>query len=309
MSWNATGAGQAACGTFAVERIDDVLIEAREELQRHNLMSPFAWRAPGDAGLMMLVRAVPPNRDKHQESGRIWFGRSASDGLLFRMDETPLLVPGEYGDDATGCEDPTVVTTDSGYDVLYTGLDKSRTGHLLLASGHDMRSLEKRGVALPNAKGEKNSKEATVRIDGGVWRLLYEYAHDGHSLISLTFGEGPAGPWNEQPDPFSPRPDRFDSWHLSTGPLMLSDPARPVMFYNGANRDADWGIGWIELSPDLSQVTARCDQPLVSPPGDSTGPRDISFAASVVDTEGTIWLYYSRNDRELKRATIRRCDS
>jgi hypothetical protein len=25
----------------------------------------------------------------------------------------------------------------------------------------------------------------------------------------------------------------------------------------------------------------------------------------VVDTEGTIWLYYSRNDRELKRATIR----
>jgi hypothetical protein len=47
---------------------------------------------------------------------------------------------------------------------------------------------------------------------------------------------------------------------------------------------------------------------LIAPPPDPSGPRDISFAASVVDSDGTIWLYYSRNDRELKRATIRQTE-
>lgn len=290
---------------FVVERIDDVILDGPPELLVRNLMSPFVWREPGDAGLMTLVRAVPPDKGEDQQSGRIWHGRSGSDGLVFRMNETPLLVPGEHGHDAMGCEDPTVVQTSEGYVVFYTGVDRDGNGHLLYATGPDMRSLEKRGVGLPNSKGEKNSKEATLLRRDDRWQLLYEYSADGHSLISLTDGRGPAGPWDEQPDPFGPRPDKWDSWHLSTGPLLRSDPERPVMFYNGADRGADWGIGWIALSPDLKRAVDRCDGPLIAPPAEADGPRDISFAASVVDTEGTIWLYYSRNDRELKRATIR----
>ena len=290
---------------FAVERIDDVTLDGPDDLLAKDLMSPFAWRVDGDAGLMMLVRAVPPGQHAGQESGRIWYGRSGSDGLRFRMDDTPVIVPGKHGNDAMGCEDPTVVKTDDGYLVYYTGVDSKQTGHLLYAVGPDIHSLEKRGIGLPNSKSEKNSKEATLLRRNGRWHLLYEYSHDGHSLISLTDGDGPAGPWHKQPDPFGLRPDKWDSYHLSTGPLLRSDPECPVMFYNGANQDADWGIGWVALSPDLKQVVARCDGPLIAPPPDPTGPRDISFAASVVDTEGTIWLYYSRNDRELKRAMVR----
>ncbi|MBA3895691.1 MAG: glycosidase [Sphingomonadaceae bacterium] len=290
---------------FEVERIDDVALDGPYDLLAKNLMSPFAWRVDGNAGLMVLVRAVPPDKGKDEESGRIWHGRSGSDGLSFRMNDTPLLVPGVHGDDAMGCEDPTVVQTDDGYVIFYTGVDKGKRGHLLYATGSDMRSLEKRGIALPNSKSEHSSKEATLLRRGDSWHLMYEYSHDGHSLISLTDGEGPAGPWHEQPDPFSPRPGKWDGWHLSTGPLLRSDPERPVMFYNGAHTDADWGIGWVALSPDLRTVTGRSDDPLIAPPANVAGPRDISFAASVIDTDGTIWLYYSRNDRELKRATVR----
>ncbi|MEO5866523.1 MAG: glycosidase [Sphingomonas sp.] len=291
---------------FEVERIDSVIIDGPAELTTLNLMSPFVWRASRrDAGLLAMIRAVQRHRTGEEESGRIWYGRSASDGLVFRMDDAPVLAPGPHGKDSTGCEDPTVVATGDGYVVFYTGVDESGAGHLLYASGKDMRSLEKRGVALPNAKDENNSKEATLLLHDDRWRLLYEYAHGGHSLISLTEGNGPAGPWHEQPDPFCPRPDKWDSWHLSTGPLLLNELDRPVMFYNGADEAADWGIGWVALSPDLRSVIARCDGPLIAPPTDATGSRDIAFAASVVETEGTIWLYYSRNDRELKRATIR----
>lgn len=110
---------------------------------------------------------------------------------------------------------------------------------MLHATGPDMLQLSKRGIALQNRKSEKSTKEATLLRSDGRWRLLYEHAHDGHSLSSLTDGDGPSGPWHEQPDPFGIRPGSWNSVHLSTGPLLRSDPDRPVMFYNGATEGTD----------------------------------------------------------------------
>ena len=291
---------------FEVERVDSVSLDGPDELLSRNLMSPFVWTEKDDARLHMLVRAVPPSTEEQKtESGRIWYGRSGSDGVSFRMDDAPIMVPSPSGKDMRGCEDPTVVKTEDGYVVLYTGVDGGGTGHLLYAAGPTIHELEKQGVALADCKSENNVKEATVLRSDGLWRLLYEYAHDEHSLISLAFGDGVAGPWREQPDPFGIRKGHWDSFHLSTGPLWLGNPERPVMFYNGADENTDWGIGWVALSPDLSRVVARSDTPLIAPPSDVTGRKDIAFAASLVDNEGTLWLYHSRNDRELRRATIR----
>ena len=292
---------------FEVERIDDVVLDGPAELLARNLMSPFAWQVEGEAGLHVLVRAVPADKDaQKEESGRIWYGVSGSDGLVFRMHDAPILVPGAQ-DDQHGCEDPTVVKVSDGYVVYYTGVDGNHNGHMLHATGPDMLNLTKRGIALQNSKSEKNTKEATLLRSDDRWRLLYEYAHDGHSLISLTDGDGPAGPWDEQPDPFGIRPGHWDGFHLSTGPLLRSDPDQPVMFYNGATEDTDWGIGWAALTPDLRSVVARGDEPVIGPPAEKGEQgRDIAFAASLIEQEGTIWLYYSRNDCQLKRATLRR---
>ncbi len=68
----------------------------------------------------------------------------ASDGLVFRMDDTPLLVPAPHGTDSTGCEDPTVVAAGDGYIVFYTGVDDSGTGHLLYATGDQARGWHPR---------------------------------------------------------------------------------------------------------------------------------------------------------------------
>lgn len=296
----------AAAIDFRVERIDDVAVFGPDALLRCDLMSPYVWQEPGDSGFHLLLRAVPADGASDRHSGCIWYGRSGSDGALFRMAEAPAIACGGEALDARGCEDPTVVRTADGYVVLYTGVDADGVGHMLYATGPDMASLSKRGIALRNSKTERNSKEAAVMRDGAGWRLLYEYAHDGHSLIGLAEGAGPGDPWTHRGDPFTIRPGQWDGYHLSTGPLLVDDPACPIMFYNGANADADWGIGWVALAPDLSSAVARGEAPLIAPPADVDGPRDIAFAASAVEREGRIWLYYSRNDRELRRATVRR---
>ncbi|NJC34638.1 putative GH43/DUF377 family glycosyl hydrolase [Sphingomonas jejuensis] len=293
---------------FNVKAIEPVLLDGPPELADRDLMSPFVWRE-ADSRYGIMVRAVPRAGTTPTDTGVIWAGWS-EDGRRFAMNDAPAIVPGPDPHDAGGVEDPTVVRTADGYLVYYTGvLADHAHGELSYATGPSLDRLEKSGVALASSKSEGNTKEATVdRTADGRWRLFYEYAADQASRVGLAFGTGMAGPWQEQPTPFMPREDSWDDWHLSTGPLLTDDAATPVMFYNGATRDARWRIGWVAFDRDYTRVVARGVQPLVTPPpvAERTAT-DIAFAASVVvEGDGTIWLYYSLEDRRLARARIRR---
>jgi predicted GH43/DUF377 family glycosyl hydrolase len=179
---------------------------------------------------------------------------------------------------------------------------------MLYAEGADARSLVKRGVALASTRTEGNTKEATVeRTADGRWRLFYEYAENDTSRVGLAVAAGVAGPWRELDPPFEPRVESWDNWHLSTGPLLTTDPNMPIMFYNGATEDARWRIGWVAFDRDCTRVVDRCIEPLITPPPPSerTGI-DIAFAASATVTHGTVHLYYSLADKLLFRSRLKR---
>ena len=225
---------------FNVESQEQLVLTADHDLSAFDLMSPFVWQEP-DGSLAIMVRAVIRNRAPSDNTGSIYFGVS-TDGLSFRMDKTPVLPPGPGKLDVGGCEDPTVVIENGRYVVYYTGVDETHSsGQMLYAEGPDPRHLEKKGVALASSKTEGNTKEATIeQTADGRWRLFYEYAENNTSRVGLALGDGVAGPWSELAAPFAPRVDSWDNWHLSTGPLLTTDPDMPVMFYNGATQDARW---------------------------------------------------------------------
>ncbi len=302
---------------FAVERTERLTLHGGGELARRDLMSPYVWQYAGGAyGIM--VRGVPRNHDYASDTGKIWYGES-SDGLSFVMRDDPILAPDAHGIDAGGCEDPTLVIEDGRWIVYYTGVDARHAGgQMLYAQGTGPNDLVKRGIALASSRTEGNTKEATVNTTStGDWRLFYEYARGGASLIGLAIGAGVAGPWQEQPQPFAPRPECWDSWHLSTGPLLTDDRDYPVMFYNGATHDAHWRIGWVVFDSDYTRVVARCQTPLIVPPAAKPGTVDIAFCASCVIpgaapldeaalASSEFWLYYSIEDRALERVACRR---
>ncbi|MBM3928690.1 MAG: glycosidase [Sphingomonadales bacterium] len=293
---------------FNVKAIEDVVLDGPPALMARDLMSPYIWREP-DGRWGIMVRAVVRAGQPMIDTGVIWAGWS-DDGRRFAMLDAPSIVAGPGDHDAGGVEDPTVVRSDEGdYVVYYTGvLADMAHGELAYATGPSLDRLEKRGIALASSKSEGNTKEATVdRTADGRWRLFYEYAADQASRIGLAVGAGVAGPWVEQPTPLMPRDDSWDDWHLSTGPLLTTDPDMPVMFYNGATRDARWRIGWVAFDRDYTRVVDRGIEPLVTPPpAEDRTATDIAFAASVVVVDDAIWLYYSLEDRRLARARIRR---
>ncbi|MFT3727688.1 MAG: hypothetical protein QM759_07685 [Terricaulis sp.] len=290
---------------FNVEAIEPLKIEDGEAIKDRDLFSPYVWEERGK--FHMLVRAAPRVVSETGNTGMIHYGVS-DDGLRFQVREQPIIAP-DSDLDVGGCEDPTVIKWKDEYIVYYTGVDATRrSGQMLYASGPSIDKLTKRGVALPSSKSEGNTKEATIeRTADGHWRLFYEFARDEASLIGVAIGDGVGGPWHEQKQPFAPREDLWDNWHLSPGPLLTTDPDMPVMFYNGATIDARWRIGWVAFKRDCLTVVDRCIEPLITPPPPKNrGDTDIAFAASIVVREGQIHLYFSRADQLMFRAVIRR---
>ena len=295
---------------FAVEQIDVVQLDVARApdglLAGHDLMSPYVWEAEGATHLMVRVLNNPLGPS--DPSGVIYSGQS-SDGLFFTMDSKPAIAPGPDDVDAGGVEDPTVVIGEEPHlMVFYTGVDGRRTqGSLLVATGPDLEHLKKDKVLLQAPEGEGNIKEATVAQGAdGRWRMFYEYAKDNASRIGLAVADKLMGPWQVVDDPFTVRPQAWDNWHLSTGPILERKGQPPVMFYNGATADARWRIGWIAFDDNYSQVIDRCLEPLlVPPPPKERGGIDIAFAASCLDHAPDIMLYYSLEDRLLRRALVR----
>jgi predicted GH43/DUF377 family glycosyl hydrolase len=295
--------------TFAVEALADVTLDISRPdglLAGYDLMSPYVWT--DDDGCHLLVRVLPNPLGPGDPTGVIYTGHSR-DRLNFTMRPEPAIAPGPGRDDIAGVEDPTVVIAeDHELLVYYTGVHGDPLqGCLMVARGEDLNSLKKERVALQAPPGEGNIKEATVaQGSDGRWRLFYEYAKDHASRIGLALGDTPDGPWEVVDDPFTIREKMWDNWHLSTGPIVAMPGRDPVMFYNGATADARWRIGWIAFDPNFERVTARGLEPLiVPPPPEHRAATDIAFAASCLVKEEEIHLYFSAEDRVLRRAVVR----
>ena len=295
---------------YVVEKLEDVTLDIAGEggvLAGFDLLSPYVWEQDDIAHL--LVRVVRNPLGPNDPTGVIYAGTSA-DGLAFVMAAEPAIEPGDTSYSAGGVEDPTVVIAGNGQMlVFYTSVDARREkGSLCIARGRGLADLESQRVMLTAPAGQGNIKEASVaRGADGKYRLFYEYAQANASRIGLAVGDSAEGPWQFTADPFTVRPDAWDNWHLSTGPIVSCAGDPPVMFYNGATDDARWRIGWIAFDENFSRVVDRCIEPmLVPPPPKLRAGTDIAFAASCLVHGEDILLYYSLEDRVLRRAQVRR---
>jgi|HubBroStandDraft_6_1064221.scaffolds.fasta_scaffold312853_2 predicted GH43/DUF377 family glycosyl hydrolase len=294
---------------FRLLRLEEVTFECSAELAAMYKLSPFVWRESGRFELLLRVVNFSPN--PAEKVARIHYGSSA-DGLRFGLRETPVIAPGpdvagSY--DSGGCEDPTLAKVDGVYHVYYSGWNEHlKRGELLLAAGSNLERLQKMGIALASSQRATNPKEATiVRAPDGSWRLFFEFAHENRSKIGLARSVDVAGPWEVLTPLFEARPGGWDSWHLSTGPILDSGSEYPVMFYNGATERAQWRIGWVVFDADYTRVVARSEVPLVLPHlKRNADDSDIAFAASALEIEGEVHLYYSVADQYVTRAAIRR---
>jgi len=265
-------------------------------------LSPYVWEENGL--YRMLIRAVNPSQDITQQVARIYYGESEN-GIHFKMDDGPVIAPGIYAESKDGVEDPTVVCLDDGYLIYYTGWNLTkREGQLLFSKGMEIHDLEYYGKAMASHGKYLNPKEATVsQLKDGKWVLFFEYADGGRSRVGKATSDRPHGPWKVTGEYLKSREGSWDSWHMSAGPMITDAENESVMFYNGANEQAHWRVGWVTMD-STGKIKERSDEPLITPERDRKGNVDIAFSASAIARENEIWLYYSTQDQQPFRAHI-----
>ena len=295
-----------AAPVFAIESIANIGMIFAPPLDAMYMLSPFVWR---DGELYrMLLRVVNHADDPHDKIARIHYASSA-DSVTFVLDSEPAIAPGPQSDDRGGCEDPTFFAGDDAWHVFYSGWNaQAERGSLLLARGHSERLLEKLGPVLPETGPYRNAKEASVvRCADGSYCLFFEYVREGGSQIGVARSPAIDGPWViEAAAPLEPRPDSWDSYHLSPGPVVELPGSPPVMFYNGAQRSANWRIGCAVFDQNFRSVLARSEVPLIGPPPVLPDEGDMAFVASAFADGDAIAVYYSVADKIMKRALLRR---
>ena len=201
----------------------------------------------------LLLRVVNRSGIPSEKVARIHYGSSA-DGLLFSLDDVPVIAPGPDvpdSPDSGGCEDPTLVRVDGVYYVYYSGWNEhKKRGELLLATGRDLQHLTKNGVALKSSERAANPKEATiVQAPDGTWRLFFEYAHENKSKIGLARSANVSGPWELLSPPFEARLESWDAWHLSTGPILNQTPSLRSCFITVRRQTDSGASGGLCLTP------------------------------------------------------------
>lgn len=287
---------------YTVKRIEPLQLDCSVPLSGMYKLSPYVWKEKDE--YKMLIRAVNPSPDVAQQAARVYYGTS-KDGLNFQMDDGPCLAPSTSPYDKDGCEDPSVVHFGGQYYVYYTGWNVTkREGQLMLAKGKNPRELQVEGISIKSREPYLNPKEATLtRLKDGKWTLFFEYANEGRSKLKRAFSQNPDGPWHIEGEFLAAREESWDSYHLSAGPAFIDKNFQTVMFYNGSNSQAHWRIGWVEMD-DNGRITARSEEPLITPPASKPGQVDIAFSASNVLVDNEIWLYYSTEDQNPFRAII-----
>jgi predicted GH43/DUF377 family glycosyl hydrolase len=273
------------------------------ELKDFFVLSPFVVRT--DRNYEMLLRLVNPSIDPSKKVSRIYCA-SSTDGISFDIGPE-VIVPGNQDDfDGAGCEDPTVAGNAGKYSVFYSGYNAARNSSVMLrAAGASLTNLTKTGLVFQPDDLHSNTKEAALLATPNGFRMFFEYAHGGRSLIGAADAERIEGPWTFAKSPLAPRPIGFDTWHLSPSSAIRMSDGTHLLVNNGASRQAAWRIGCALLDPTGTIVLARPEAPLIEPFGLTGDDTDIAFAASsVVPDAKNAWIYYSIADRRPCRIKV-----
>jgi predicted GH43/DUF377 family glycosyl hydrolase len=294
---------RSLAGVVALDEPQLLEFQRPPHLADYFVLSPFVVRS--ERGYEMLLRMVNPSDDAAEKVSRIYYA-SSSDGIAFDVGPE-VIAPGASDDiDGAGCEDPTIVGTAGAYSVFYSGYNGvNNSTSMLRASGESLTDLTKNGLVFQPDSVHRNTKEAAVVPTPNGFRMFFEYAQGGASLIGVADAARIEGPWTFGVSPLAPRPNDFDSWHLSPSSAIRCSDGTHILFYNGASKEAAWRIGYAVLDQTGTMALDRPAAPIIEPfdlAGDDT---NIAFAASaIVENAKNAYVYYSVADRRPCRVNV-----
>ena len=258
----------------------------------------------GDGDYVLLVRI-------EGRQGYSFFALARSrDGLRWRVDERPALLPAAQGPfakyEALGIEDPRATWIDGAWHVLYTAYS-GYGPRIALARTHDFVSFER--VAVISQPGNKDGVLFPEKIGGEYVRLDRPIGNDVGSIWISRSKD--LIHWGRPQVLATPRPGYWDSFRVGASVPPFRTSKGWLEIYHGTRMTSAGPIyragGLLLDIEDPSRVLARSAIPLLSPREEYERIGDIPnvvFASgALVEPDGEVKLYYGAADTSICVAT------
>jgi len=227
----------------------------------------------------------------------------SSDGLHFRVDKEPVLLPAKDGAfakyESRGIEDPRATCIDGVHYIMYTAV--SEYGHqIAIAKTADFRRFER--IAIVSDPGNKDGVLFPEKINGQYVRLDRPIGVDVGS-IWISYSNDLYN-WGRSRVLISPREGYWDSFRIGASAPPIRTDHGWLEIYHGVKMTASGPIyraGTVLLDlEDPSKVIGRCKVPMLSPREDYERVGDVGnvvFACgAIVESNGEVKMYYGGAD-------------
>ncbi|ULQ51501.1 glycoside hydrolase family 130 protein [Flavihumibacter fluvii] len=326
---------QPGTGTF-----EDPILKRVIAWENKDVFNPAA--IVRDGKVYLLYRAED-TIGRYAGTSRIGLAES-SDGIHFTRRPAPVLFPAEdehkQYEWEGGCEDPRIVMNEAGrYFMTYTTYDGT-IARLFVASSDDLVNWTKHGSVFKNADGGKYlnhwSKSGAIicrregdqlvatKINGKYWMYWGDsniYAASSDDLVNWTPVQE-TDPAKKQYDStnhyeafkivLAPRPGRFDSRLVESGPPAMVTEKGILFIYNSMNSDkvgdtslpkGTYAAGQVLIDPkDPTRVISRSEDYFFKPdrPFEITGQvNNVCFLEGLVHFKDRWYLYYGTADSKI----------
>ena len=232
---------------------------------------------------------------------------SSTDGIHFKVENDPVLIPERAYEKDGGVEDPRVVKIGDLYYMTYTGYNL-KDAQLCLAVSKDLVHWERRGILLPAYKGKWNvgwTKSGAIipeKIQGKYWMYYLgtgpdkrDYMGVASSLDLVHWSDATNKPVLER------HPGDWDSRVMEPGPPPIITSKGILLIYNGADENLVYSTGWVLFDRrDPRIVLARAEQPFIGP--ELTWEKEgqvpnVVFTEGLIEEEDSLLLYYGGGDK------------
>jgi len=240
------------------------------------------------------------------QQGYSFFALARShDGLHFKVDEHPVMIPAEGGIfaqyESRGIEDPRATWLDDAWYVMYTAY--SEWGPVIaLARTDDGVHYERLGIV--SGPGNKDGVLFPKKIGGRYARLDRPIGHDVGS-IWISYSEDLLH-WGDSEVVIVPRPGFWDAYRIgaSVPPIELENGWLEI--YHGVRMTSAgpiYRMGTVVLDKENpAKVLCRSCQPILSPRTDYERIGDVPnvcFACGAVIDGDDVKIYYGAADTSI----------
>lgn len=257
-----------------------------------------------DDGVYLILRV-------EGQHGYSFFALARSkDGLNFKIDEKPVMMPAREGPfakyETKGIEDPRVTTIDGVCYVVYTAVGECGP-RIALAKTQDYVNYER--IAMISEPGNKDGILFPKKIRGRYARLDRPIGM-GKGSIWVSYSPDLIN-WGDSEVIISPRGGYWDDYRIGASVTPIETEQGWLEIYHGVKMTSAGpiyraGLVLLDLD-DPAKVIKRGDSPILSPREDYERIGDVGnvcFACgAVIDDDGNMKIYYGAADTSICIAT------